>query len=107
MNSSFIIKQEYFELVKKLNNSNKHKNQTTELYFFINSTNSNNLKLYAAISDTQKILLCEKLNSGHWLEAGFSEYPNLENYILHLLRTGDHHDNLTNYIKSHIFKLTS
>lgn len=106
MESSPVIKHEYFGLVKKLNQTNRHKNQETEIYFYIDSTNSNHLKFFAAISATQKILLCQKNDWSNWSESGFSEYPNLERFINRLLRTSDNESNLTNYIKSHIFKLT-
>lgn len=107
MNSTVIIKQEYFELIKKLNQANKHENQVTEIYFYIDSSELNHLKLFAAISESQKILLCHKNYRSAWIEAGFSEYPYLENYIIQLLKTYDLQDNLTNHIKSHVFKLTS
>ena len=107
MESSTLVKYEYFELVKKLNQANKLKNQETDIYFYIDSVNSNHVKLFVAVASSQKILLSEKINGGPWLEAGFSEYPNLEDCLTRLLRINDHHDNLTKYFKSHIFKLPS
>ena len=101
------IKQEYFELIKKLNQSNKHKNQVTNVYFYIVSTNTNHLKLFAAISDSQKIMLCHKIGKSKWRESQFSQYPNLEEFIAYLLPDCSDRDNLTKYLKSHIFKLTS
>lgn len=55
------VKKEYFELVNKLNQSNKVKNQNTEVFFFIESDDSGIEKLFAAISEGQKILLLERL----------------------------------------------
>ncbi|MEK6629061.1 MAG: hypothetical protein AABY53_10585 [Bdellovibrionota bacterium] len=107
MESSPFVKQEYFKLVKKLNHSNKLKNQKTDLFFYIDLTNPSHLKLYAAISDSQKILLCKKSDGTVWTETGFSEYPNLEDFIAQLLQIDDKHKNLTEYFKSHIFKLTN
>lgn len=105
--ASTIIKHEYFELVKKLNQSNTLKNQKTTLYFYVDSVDPNYLKLFAAISDTQKILLCHRSHDSSWIESGFSDYPNLENYIVNLLRKYAGQDDLTKCIKSHIFKFTS
>ncbi|MEK6627677.1 MAG: hypothetical protein AABY53_03550 [Bdellovibrionota bacterium] len=105
MESSLIIKYEYFELVKKLNQSNKLKNQETDLYFYIDSADADHLKLFAAISASQKILLCHKNHGSNWTESGFSKYPNLESHIAELLRKSNAWEDLTNYIKSHVFEL--
>lgn len=78
----------------------------TDVYFYIDS-NSNSLQLFAAISDFQKILLCEKRSTSLWMRSGFSEYETLEDYLARLLRIYNYQNELTNYIKSHIFKLTS
>ena len=107
MNSSPIIKHEYFELVKKLNQSNKFKNQETEVYFYIDSINLDHLKLFAAISNDQKIELCHKIKNLKWLASQYSLFLNLEIFIAHLLHKKAEQTDLTNYIKSHIFKLTS
>ena len=107
MNSSPLIKQEYFELIIKLNQANKHKDQKTDIYFYIDSTKPDHLKLFAAISDSQKILLCHKLVKSKWKESRASHFENLEQFLAQLLRYGETHNNLTNYIRSHIFKLTS
>ncbi len=104
MNST-LIKQEYFKLIKKLNQCNKLKNQETEVYFYLDSTESESLKLFAAISDTQRILLCNKIGRESWDVAGFSGLVNLEDFIAHLLQTVSTQNDLTNQIKSHIFKL--
>lgn len=103
----FIIKHEYFELVKKLNHSNKYKNQETELYFFIDSSKVDHLKLFAAISKSQKILLCHKIKQSRWSESRYSQFQNLEEFIVELLHGRFDNGDLTKYIKSHIFKLTS
>lgn len=105
MESSLIIKHEYFELIKKLNQSNKLKNQETDLYFYIDSGSPDHLKLFAAISESQKILLCEKVKPSVWESGGYSSYPNLEDYITQLLRINFFENDLTTLIVSHIFKL--
>ncbi|MEK6627675.1 MAG: hypothetical protein AABY53_03540 [Bdellovibrionota bacterium] len=107
MESSLIIKQKYFELVTKLNQSNKFKNQETDLYFFIDSTRPNYLKLYAAISDNQKIVLCYKYKQSQWLASQYSQFPSLEIFIARLLLFKEAQPDLTNHIKSHVFKLTN
>lgn len=107
MESSLVIKLEYFELVKKFNQANKLKNQETDVYFYIDSTNPDYLKLFATISDFQKILLCYKINRSKWVESQFSEFPNLEIFIAQLLRYKKSTTDLTKQIKSHIFKLAN
>ena len=107
MNLSRTVKREYFELVKKLNQTNKLKNQETDIFFYIDSTEVDHLKLFAAISVSQKILLCERPYKLAWVEAGFSGYANLEAYLAQLIQIHDGKSNITNHIKSHIFKLMS
>ena len=102
-----VVKSEYFELVKKLNQSNKQKNKETELYFYIDLSDPRYLKFFAAVSNFQKIQLCHKPHKIYWVNSGFSEFTELENYIAQLLRINDKAPDLTAYIKSHIFKLTS
>lgn len=104
MNSSLVIKQEYFELLKKLNQSNKHKNQVTDVYFYIDSTNLIHLKLYAAISEYQKLLLCEKIKVLPWAQANITDFVELEQFLCNLLNTIKINCDLTGLIKSHIFK---
>lgn len=105
MQTSFVIKQEYFALIKKLNQSNKHKNQHL---FYIDSSHEDHLKLFAAIPGSQKILLCYKVKQSKWMESQFSQFSILEEFIAELLilYDGNKGVDLTKYIKSHIFKLT-
>lgn len=107
MDSTTTIKHEYFELVKKLNQTNKLKNQDTDIRFYIDSVNPSHLKLFAAISDDQKILLCQKPKQSKWLASRYSQFPSLEIYIAQLLYYKEVQTDLTDYIKSHIFKLTN
>lgn len=105
MDSATTIKQEYFELIKKLNQSNKLKNQATAPYFYIDSSNLIHLKLFAAISDFQKILLCEKINALPWAPTNNTEFADLEEFLSALLNTTTIKGDLTTFIKSHVFKL--
>src|SRR3989344_1413698 len=99
------IKKEYFELVNKLNSSNKIKNQNTEIYFYIDESDLSSAKLFAAISNTQKILLCEKVyDIGDWGPLYLSGFSNLEDFLVKILNKKKHETNLTEFIKSHIFK---
>lgn len=107
MESSAIIKQEYFELVKKLNAPNMHANQVTNVYFYTDSSHPDHLKLFAAISLNQKILLCHKSKQSKWLPSQYSPFPSLEIFIAQLLRYKEVQPDLTNHIKSRIFKLTN
>lgn len=106
MELSNLVKHEYFDLVKKLNEANKLKNLQTDIFFYIDSSNLNHLKLYAAISYSQRILLCEKPRKSTWFGSGYSGFSNLENFIADLLEFFTPNENLTTYVKSHIFEFT-
>lgn len=75
------IKSEYFELLKILNKSNKVKNEITKLSFYVDASNSQNLKLYAALSIDQKILLCEKKGRSKWRSTNTSQFSDLDKFI--------------------------
>ena len=99
-----IIKYEYFELIRKLNQTNKLKNQQTDICFYIDSANPDHLKLFAAVSENQKILLCEKIKLLPWTQASITELTELEEFLSYLLNTEIIENGLTFLIKSHIFK---
>ncbi len=103
MNS--LIKKEYFDLINKLNQSNKRKNQTSDVYFYINTTDPIGEKLFAAISSNQKILLVEKNFNGSWRPLYLSGFFELEDFLATILNLPECETNLTDFIKSHIFKL--
>lgn len=103
MNS--LIKKEYFDLINKLNQSNKLKNQASDVYFYINKTDLFGEKFFAAISSNQKILLIEKNFNGSWRPANLSGFFELEDFLATLLNLPECEENLTDFIKSHIFKL--
>lgn len=98
------VKMEYFNLINKLNLSNKLKNQNTEIYFYVDETDFTVAKLFAAISKGQKILLIEKNSKGYWEPVYLSGFSNLEEFLVKLMNTQKQVGNLTDLIKSHIFK---
>lgn len=104
MKTSLTIKQEYFKLVKKLNLTNINKNQVTNIYFYIDSVPGNHLKLFAAVSETQKILLNEKIGTKAWVQANTTSFIELEVFLSELLNKVKIENDLTSLIKSHIFK---
>ncbi len=75
------VKIEYFELIRRLNKSNKTSNEETTLSLTIDNTNANYLKLYAILSTDQKILLCQKTNETNWRPAHFSGLDQLEKFV--------------------------
>lgn len=96
--------QEYFELVKQLNSANKLKDQKTEVCFII-SADSDESKLYAAISESQKIYLCYKNKMDLWKPGNVSGYPMLERFLCKTLHMKNNQQiELTEFIKSHLFK---
>ncbi len=78
-------KEEYFELLRLLNKSNKTKNEVTHLRFVTDNSDPNHLKLYASISNGQKILLCQKKKETNWWPSQFSGLNQLEKFICYQL----------------------
>ncbi len=98
------IKSEYFELLKLLNKSNKTKDEITKLSFYVDEANNHNLKLYAALSKDQKILLCEKKSNKKWRASNASKFSELEKFIA--LNANDYClENFTSLILTRIFEL--
>lgn len=95
------IKKEYFELINKLNQSNKIKDLNTEIYFYISHTS----QLFIAVSADQKILLCQKTVNNFWIPAHLSGFDNFEKFVAMLLNSVAPSDNPTKLIKSELFKL--
>lgn len=91
------IKQDYFKLIRDLNKSNKTKNESTELYFFIEKS-----RFYAALSKNQKIFLC--LYEAYWRPAEQSNYPELQKHISNFLNKNKNASDLTREILSNIFQ---
>lgn len=99
-------KQEYFKLVVKLNRSNGIADLSTDLYFYMESSDGKNWKLYAALNKYQRQLLCEKAETGKWRSGNVSEYLHMERFIFKLLQFSVVIDSteLTALIKSALFK---
>lgn len=97
-------KEEYFELLRQLNKSNKTKNILTQLTFIVEGSNKYQGMLYASISKDQKALLC--IQSGNvWRPAGFSRYDHLEKFICSHLRSATN-EIVTDLILRNLFKHT-
>ena len=98
-----ICQNEYQNLVVKLNSSNKTKNEKTKIYFFIKKENTVK-KLYAAVSETQKVYLCEE--RGEWQPGYYSEFTNLEEFIADIMPDWKKSNmDLTDYILLRLFQL--
>lgn len=91
-------------MLKKLNEPNRKTNERTEVYFFVDSSNPRHLKLFSAIDKDQKLLLCEMTYAIWWDVKNFT-YPNLCEFICAILKTKTEDEDLTEFIKSRIFKL--
>ncbi len=96
-------KEEYFELLRQLNKSNKTKNEVTQLNFIVVKSVKSRAMLYATVSKSQKILLCMQFDKV-WKPAGFSGYDDLENFICNNMRSVVD-QNMTKYILGNLFKL--
>ncbi len=95
-------KEEYFELLRELNKSNKTKNEVTQLTFIVEESEQNQRKLYASISKDQKVLLC--IQSDNILRpAGFSGYDHLEEFIYKNFISKSY-ENVTEIILRNLFK---
>ncbi len=107
MDQNTQLKIEFFELCRSLNTSNLHKNQKTEISFFILTERDESI-LFATTNKSYKIQLIRQKKTKDWVISGFSGLTCLENEIcalfnrfdLELLKTM----NLTNLIKSFIFQ---
>lgn len=95
-----LIKQDYFKLIRDLNKSNKTENESTDIYFIIDES-----KLFAALSNEQKILLCIK-SSSRWLQSKDGYYPELETHVAKFLNKNKNVTNLTDDLKLSIFQVT-
>ena len=93
------IKQDYFKLIRDLNKSNKTKDTSTNIFFYIERDN-----LYAALSKDQKILLCE-FTENEWRPSGNYFYSELEEHITDYLNKNPVIIDLTAEIKLSIFQV--
>lgn len=107
MDQNTLLKREYFELCRRLNTSNLHKNQKTEVSFFIEQE-KNRLVLFATTNKTYKIQLIFKYNKGTWSPSSYSglvtlEYELAKAFVLHNMENLNSYE-LTKAIKSFIFQ---
>ena len=98
------IKLEYLELIKLLNKTNKLKNEMTQVTFFVDDTNKQHLKLYAALSADQKILLCERIGNRYWSACRLTQFSKLEDFLAENVINYSF-ENFTNLILARIFEL--
>lgn len=107
MDQTTQLKREYFELCIKLNRSNLHKNQKTNVIFFI-ETENNKLILCSTTNQVYRIQLVSRNVKFKWEPCGFSGLFTLEEHIssfannINLEKTNP--DELTKTIKSFIFQ---
>ncbi len=81
-----IIQNEYFELVVKLNRSNKLRNEKSSLSFkIIESKVEQDKHLYAVLAGGHKIALSKKRLTNFWIGTGFSGHFELEKFLTKLL----------------------
>ncbi len=95
-------KEEYFELLRHLNKSNKTKNEVTQLTFIVEKSDQYQEKLFASISKSQKLLLCIQTKKV-WRPAGFSGYNDLENFICKNVQSAIN-QNMTRLILRNLFE---
>lgn len=103
METNSLIKNEYRAMINKLNLSNRQRNERTQEYFFIDSADSE-LKLFSAVSQSQKLLLCVANKRKMWFAAN-DEFQDLAKFLAWTMRHYNGQDDLTHFIKSHVFKL--
>ena len=93
------FKNSYFELVNRLNQSNKVKNQITEPQFFIIEN-----RLYLGLSLSQKLVICSRLNRC-WYASQITGFDLFEQKIARLMNnSGNDQNNLDIQIKKLLFK---
>lgn len=80
MDQNTLLKREYFELCRKLNRSNQHKDQKTNVLFFIEKEN-NKLILYSTTNQAYRIQLVFRNIKYKWEPCGFSGLFTLEEHI--------------------------
>lgn len=99
-----LAKKEYFQLINFLNTGNTSTNKKTKMYFYFEK-NKNTSRVYAALTEKQKILLC-KYTGGQWKPARFSKFIEFEDYLIYFLNHFHNFElDLTEQVVSHLFQL--
>ena len=94
-------KEEYFELLRQLNKSNKTTNEVTKLSFIVENSDKYQGVLYASISKDQKVLLCTQSDK-ILRPAGYSGYDDLETFICNIVKS-IFEQNITEIILRNLF----
>lgn len=81
-------KKEYRELVNLLNKGNKLQNEKTEAYFYIDRFNAEEPKLFAALNNGQKWLLCVNIKK-YWRAAEPDFFPDFSRICIEILKSDD------------------
>lgn len=81
-------KKEYRELINLLNKGNKTQNEKTEAYFYIDRSNVREAKLFAALNNGQKFLICVNVKR-NWQLTEPNFFPNFSGICLELLKSDD------------------
>lgn len=97
----------YFALVRKLNSGNFAENESTKTIFFVKEVYHERWLFIGLKSHSQRILLCRREKGNSWKEGEATEHEELELFIAKLLnKQKELPENLTNYIKSHLFEFS-
>lgn len=93
------LKNEYFELVNRLNRSNKLKDQITEPQFFVIEK-----QLYLGLNSLQKLAICYCLKE-RWIASEITGFDDFEQEIVQFMNNSKNdQNNLDTQIKKLLFK---
>ncbi len=73
------ILQEYFSLVRDLNQTNKFKNEQTQITFMVEGDVDR--QLFAKLDHGKKYLMCKKVENGKWRPSLPGKYENLSLFL--------------------------
>ncbi len=106
MKTNLSLRIDYIDLCTILNKSNKHKNQKTEVSFYIDHSKLDK-NLYISITKDQKILIATKKELT-WMGSSILESDRLEKFFVYHLNSGALENlgsqKMTEYFKYHLFK---
>lgn len=87
-----IIQKEYFELIIKLNKSNKIKNEKTKLGFQVIRSEAEQVAyLHAVLTVGGRVCLgLQKINKS-WAQTGYSGFNDFEEYVIKILNENSFH----------------
>lgn len=106
MKTNLSLRIEFIDLCTYLNKSNKHKNQKTEVSFYIDHSKPDK-KLYIYITKAQKILIATKKELT-WIGSSILESDRLEKFFVYHLNSGALEnlgsEKMSEFFKYHLFK---